>query len=132
MLNRATWNKFTLEQKQAHLRAVARLTAETAIGSFIVSNEASLQGAIKDKGVTLIKAGKDFEDLTANYKKGERERVIAQHQQFGVKNAGALMDAYEKAFAKWKGLSKDIGRDPKKFTDAIMREIYSKVDPGKL
>jgi TRAP-type C4-dicarboxylate transport system substrate-binding protein len=132
MLNRDTWNKFTPEQKQAHLRAAARQTAETAIGSFIVSNEASLQDAIKNKGVSLVKVGKDFDELTANYKKSEAERVIAQHQQFGVKNAGALMDAYTRAFERWKGLSKDIGRDPKKFTDAIMREIYSKADLSKL
>lgn len=132
MLNRETWNKFTPEQKQAHLRAAARLTAETAIGSFIVSNAAVLQDAIKTKGVALVKTGKDFEDLTASYKKGERERVISQHQQFGVKDPGAIMDAYAKVFVKWQGLSKDIGRDPKKFSDAIMREIYSKVDPNKL
>ena len=132
MLNRETWNKFTPEQKQAHLRAAARQSAETAIGSFIVSNAAVLEDAIKTKGVTVVRTGKDFEQLTLNYKKGERELIIRQHQQFGVKDAGAIMDAYAKSLEKWQRLSPDIGRDPKKFTDAIMREVYSKADPGKL
>lgn len=131
MMSRDAWNKLTPQQREVHLRAAARLTAETAIGSFIVSNEASLKNAIETKGVTLVKADKDFGLLTENYKKTERDRIIAQHRQFGVQDPGAIMDAYEKTFAKWKGLSKDIGRDPKKFADAIMREIYSKVDVSK-
>ena len=64
--------------------------------------------------------------------RSERELIIRQHQQFGVKDAGAIMDAYAKSLEKWQRLSPDIGRDPKKFTDAIMREVYSKADPGKL
>ena len=42
------------------------------------------------------------------------------------------MAAYRKNFEKWQKLSQEIGRDPKKFEEAIMREIYDKVDPAKL
>jgi TRAP-type C4-dicarboxylate transport system substrate-binding protein len=132
LMNRETWNKFTPEQKQVHLRAAARITAETAIGSFIVSNETSLKGAIEKKGVKVVKAGKDLENLVANYQKTQREYIVKQGQDLGVKNPSALVDAYFKAYEKWKPLSKQIGRDPKKFEAAIMREIYSKVDPNKL
>ena len=132
MMNREAWNKMTPDQRQAHLRGAARLSAETAIGSFIVSNEASLKNAIETKGVTVVKADvKEFDEMTASYKKTERARVAEQHKAFGVQNPDAIMDAYEKAFAKWKGLSNDIGRDTKKFTDAIMREVYSKIDVNK-
>lgn len=132
MMNREAWNKMTPDQRQAHLRGAARLSAETAIGSFIVSNEASLKNAIETKGVTVVKADvKEFDEMTASYKKTERARVAEQHKAFGVQHPDAIMDAYEKAFAKWKGLSKDIGRDTKKFTDAIMREVYSKIDVNK-
>lgn len=131
-MNRETWNKFTPAQKRVHLRAAARMTAETSIGSFIVSNETSLQGAIKKKGVHVIKAGKDFDRLTADYLKTQRAHIVTQGRKLGVSDPGAIVDAYFKAYEKWKPLSKKIGRDPKKFEDAIMREIYSKVDLNKL
>lgn len=131
-MNRDTWNKLSPEFKKIHLRAAARLTAETAIGGFIVANENSLQWAIKEKGVQVVKSGKDFEDMIAAYAKAEPERNAKVAKGFGVANPEAIMAAYRKNFEKWQQLSKEIGRDPKKFEAAIMREIYDKVDPAKL
>ena len=36
---------------------------------------------------------------------------------------------YEQAVERWRPVSKEIGRDIDKFTDALKREIFSKVDP---
>ena len=132
LLNRATWNGFTPDQKKVHVRAAARQTAETAIGSFIVGNEASLAWAKKNKGVKVVKGDKSLDRLTESYVKSQRAHIVAQGKELGVGDPGAIYDAYVKAYERWKPLSKQIGRDPKKFEEAIMREIYSKVDPGKL
>jgi TRAP-type C4-dicarboxylate transport system substrate-binding protein len=131
-LNRDTWNKLTLEQKKIHMRAAARLSAETAIGGFVIANENSLTWAVKEKGVQVVKVGKDFEDLIAAYAKAEPERNAAVAKGFGVADPQGIMAAYRKNFEKWQKLSKEIGRDPKKFEEAIMREIYDKADPAKL
>jgi len=48
-----------------------------------------------------------------------------------VKHAEEIMDAYLKAQERWKGLSKDIGRDVNKFRDVLMREVYDKFDYAK-
>ena len=103
-----------------------------AIGNFIISNENSLKETIAQKGASLVKVGKDFDGLVANYRKVERDRNIANARGFGVQNPAAIVDAYGRAVVKWQKLSKGIGRDIDKFTDALWREIYSKVDPEKL
>jgi hypothetical protein len=41
------------------------------------------------------------------------------------------MAAYLKAQERWRGLSKDIGRDIPKLRDALMREVYDKFDYAK-
>jgi len=36
--------------------------------------------------------------------------------------------AYLRAQERWRSLSKDIGRDVDKMRDALMREVYDKLD----
>jgi TRAP-type transport system periplasmic protein len=132
MISRDAFHKLTPEQKVAHLRAAARITAVHSIGNFIVRNEESYKDALANKGVQKIAVGKDFDELMAKYKAGERERNTSVAKGFGVAEPGAILDAYAKATEKWQRLSKDIGRDPDKFTDALWREVYSKLDPEKL
>jgi TRAP-type transport system periplasmic protein len=132
MMNRDAYLKMTPEQQTAHLRAAARVTAMHSIGNFIVKNEASYKEAIETKGVQKIAVGKDFDELMAKYKAGERERNVKIAKGFGVADPEAILDAYAKAVEKWQKLSKDIGRDPEKFNEALWREVYSKLDPSKL
>jgi TRAP-type C4-dicarboxylate transport system substrate-binding protein len=133
MLNRDAWNKFTADQKQAHLKAAAWISATQALGQFVIENENIFNELKQTKGLNVVKAdAKGFAELTAKYDQAQRETNIANAKKFGVKDPGAIIDAYTKARAKWAGLSKGIGRDIDKFADAIWREIYSKADVGKL
>ena len=132
LLNRKAWNGFTTEQKEIHLKYAPHLVADMAISNFIIRNENALNDSIKNKGVQLVvteKAG--FDKLVAQYRKLQIERNIKVAEGFGVKNPGPILEAYERAFEKWKGLSKGIGRDVGKFSDALWKEVYSKVDPAK-
>jgi TRAP-type C4-dicarboxylate transport system substrate-binding protein len=131
MMSRDAFHKLTPEQKLAHLRAAARLTAVHSIGNFIVRNEESYKDALT-KGVQKVAVGSDFDALMGRYKAQERERNVKVAKGFGVADPEAILDAYAKATEKWQKLSKDIGRDPDKFTDALWREVYSKLDPAKL
>src|SRR5262245_22204477 len=132
MVSRDAFHKLTPDQKAAHLRAAARLTAVHSIGNFIVRNEESYKEAVATKGVQKVAVGKDFDDLMARYKAQERDRNVTVAKSFGVADPGAILDAYAKATEKWQKLSKDIGRDPDKLTEALWREVYSKLDPEKL
>ena len=131
-MNRDTWNGFTPDQKKAHAKAAAWLTAKMAIGNFIVSNELSLEMIRKDKGVQLVAVGKEFDPIPAQFRTAQRETNIATAKNFGVKDPAAIIDFYEKAVEKWRARSKEIGRDIDKFAAVIESEIFAKVDLGKL
>jgi TRAP-type C4-dicarboxylate transport system substrate-binding protein len=136
VLNRDVWNKWTPDQKKVHLKAAAWMSAKQAIGNFLIANEQALASIIKDKGVQLVKV--DDKDATAwaaaidEFRKGQRERNIAAAKGFGVANAGAIIEDYEKTIEKWRPKSKEIGRDIDKFTNVLMSEIFSKIDLNKL
>jgi TRAP-type transport system periplasmic protein len=132
MISRDAFHKMTPEQKTVHLRASARLAAVHTIGNFIVKNEESYAYAMEKMGVQKVAVGKDFDELMAQYKAIERERNGKVAKGFGVADPDAILDAYAKAAEKWRRLSKEIGRDPDKLTDALWREVYSKLDPEKL
>ena len=133
MLNRTTWKSLTPEQKRLHLKQAGYVTAEMALGNFVIKNEATFKEVQSTKGVVLVKVdGKDFEELIKSYKAVERERNIENAKKFGVKDPASIVDAHEKNLAKWKVLSKQIGRDINKFAETMNREVYDKVDPDKL
>jgi TRAP-type C4-dicarboxylate transport system substrate-binding protein len=133
MLNRDVWNKFTPEQKKLHVDQAAWLSAKQAIGNFIVASEESLETIVKTKGVQLVKVDvKEWDAATAEFKKTERDNNVATAEKFGVKDAGKIIDYYEKAVTRWRDRSKEIGRDVDKFADVLRKEVFSKIDLNNL
>jgi TRAP-type C4-dicarboxylate transport system substrate-binding protein len=133
VLNRDAWNKFTPDQKKIHVKYAAWMSAKLAIGNFLIANEESLQTLEKEKGVQLVKVDpKEWESVIGDFAKVDRERNIATAKGFGVADPASIIDDYTRTIEKWRGRSKEIGRDIDKFTDVLMREIYSKIDIDKL
>jgi len=134
LMNRDAWNKFTPDQKKIHLKASSRISAELALGQFVIENEQILNEIKQSKGVQVVPVTDraNFEAVIAKYDAAQRDKNIADAKRFGVADPAAVIDAYAKARAKWSGISKGIGRDIDKFADAIWNEVYSKVDPATL
>jgi TRAP-type C4-dicarboxylate transport system substrate-binding protein len=132
LTRRDTFHKLTPEQKVIHLKAAARIAAVHTIGNFVIKNEESYKHAVEKMGVQRIPVGKDFDELMAKYKAGERARNVGVAKGFGVADPEAILDAHARNVEKWQKLSKDIGRDPAKLEEALWREVYSKLDPEKL
>ena len=132
LMNRDAWKSFTPEQKKVHIKHGAWLSAKMAIGNFIVSNEEALNTVVKDKGVQLVKVGNAFDPIPENYKKVQRETNIATAKGFGVQDPAAIIDYYERAVERWRPVSKQVGRDIDKFTEVLVKEVFSKIDPDKL
>ena len=88
-------------------------------------------GEAKKKGIALNPGTKEVDDVIAGFAPKQRATNIENAKKFGVKNAEAIMASYLQAQEKWKGLSKDIGRDVNKMRDALMREVYDKIDYAK-
>lgn len=133
MLNRDVWNKFTPEQKKLHMKYAARLSAMLSIGQFVVEEETVLKELMTTKNVTVVNVtdAQDFDAVVAKYEASQRARNLENAKKFHVANPEAILDAYAANLKKWRGLSKGIGRDVDKFTAAIQREVYDKVDPTK-
>ena len=134
LMNRDAWNKFTPDQKKIHLQKSARISAELALGQFVIENEQILNEIKQSKGVQVLPVANkaEWEAVTVKYDAAQREKNIADAKKFGVADPAAVIDAYAKARTKWATLSKGIGRDIDKFADAIWTEVYSKADPAKL
>ena len=50
----------------------AKLSAQMAIGNFIVANEEGLDSVVKGKGVQMIKPDADFEKVVTEYRRSRR------------------------------------------------------------
>lgn len=131
VINRNTWRKMSKSQKMAHIKYLPRVVAKSALSAYLFRDEAILENA-KKNGVTVHKGGKEFDDLVAKRIAIQRKLNIDRAKSWGVKDAAGLMDRFEKTLAKWRKLSKDIGRDEDKFQAALKREIYDKLDLSKL
>ena len=75
---------------------------------------------------------KEWEAVFAEFRKSDRERNVVTAKKLGVADPGAIIDDYERTIEKWRGKSKEIGRDIDKFTEVLNREIFSKIDLDKL
>ncbi len=126
-LNRNTWLSLTPDEKKAMVRGGAMAAAMQAVNTFILEQERVLEEA-KKKGIALNPGSQEIEDAITAFAPKQRAANIETARKFGVKNAEEVMAAYLKAQERWKGLSKDIGRDPAKLRDALMREVYDKLD----
>jgi len=134
MMNRDAWNKLTTEQKKIHLKYAAQISAQMALGQFVIENEEILKDLMQNKGLQLVKVSdpQDFQAVIAKYETAQRDKNIADAKKFGVPDPAAIIDAYAGARQRWAALSKGIGRDIGKFTEAIWNRVYSKVDPSQL
>jgi len=130
-LGRKNWNGLTREQRQAHIDHAARSVAAASIKGYIENDKEVLASVVK-RGVRLVPGGKDFEELVEKRKASMNEPNIANARKFGVKEPEAIVDAYLKAFERWKGLTEGMGSDVDRFAELLHREIYSKLDPDTI
>jgi TRAP-type C4-dicarboxylate transport system substrate-binding protein len=126
-LNRSTWTSLTPGEKRAMVRGGAMGSAMQAINTFTIESEKVLAKA-RERGIALNPGSREIDDAIAQFAPKQRAANIEAARKFGVKNAEAIMAAYLEAQEKWRALSKGIGRDVGKMRDALMREVYDKVD----
>lgn len=131
--SRDAWTKMTADQKKVFLKAASYISATQAIGQFVIENEEIRDELKKTKNLQIIQ-GDDAALLKVahDFEKKLRETNIEHAKRFGVPDPAAIIDAYAAARTRWSPISKSVGRDIDKFSAAIQREIYDKVDLDKL
>jgi len=131
VMNRDTWNNLTLDQKRAHLDQMPRVSASSVIDAYIKADERVAIRA-RAKGISFVKGSPEYDQVVSKFEDAERQSLIATGKRLGVKDPEAILAAYRKNLKKWQGLSPAIGTDVDKYSAALKREIYDRIDPGKL
>ena len=67
-------------------------------------------------------------DAYKAYLKVERDRVIRAGDEAGLKNVSAQVDHYLKTVEKWEKIVAATKRDRKAYSEALHREIFSKLN----
>lgn len=130
-IGRKAWNGMTRAQKQAHIDNAARAVATATILGYMEQDEKVIAAA-KKNGLKTFPGGADFKALMDRRLKEQRALNLATARKSHVKNAGAILDAFDASLKKWDGLVKGVGHDVDKYTALMQREIYSKVNPDKI
>lgn len=120
------WNGLSPKGKQAIRKNLATLATDSAFG--YEQEKAEARKGAAEKGVKFVKPGKDFVDAYNEYSKGEVERVIVAAEKAGLKNARAVVADYLKTIAKWEKIVASTKGERKAYTEALDREIFSKLN----
>ncbi|KAA2314962.1 hypothetical protein DL237_17755 [Pseudooceanicola sediminis] len=130
-VNRDAWNAMTPEQRKAHIDNAARLVAIGTIEAQL-EVDAEVKDAALQKGITFNTGGDDFAAIMQERTDEQTAEIVEIATAAGVEDIEGLLATYSDLLDKWHGLSQDIGMDVDKFTEALNREVYSKVDPEAL
>ena len=124
-LNADTWAGLSEGARTVIKKNLPQLAADSAFG--YEEEKAAARAGATEKGVKFVKPGQDFVDAYTSYQKAEVERVIEAGEKAGLKDVRASVNDYLKTVAKWQKIVADSKRDKKAYTEALDREIYSKV-----
>lgn len=126
-MNRKTWKSMTKSEREAHWKYLPLVGAHSALSAYRFRDDAILKDA-QAVGVKVT-AGTGFDAVLEKRVATQRAVNIKRFGKFGVKDAAAILDAYDKALVKWRKISKEVGTDVDKYAAALKREIYDKLDP---
>jgi TRAP-type transport system periplasmic protein len=130
-VNRDAWQGMTPEQRRAHIDNAPLLVAvEVMDAQLAYQNEVVAEA--RKRGIIFHRGGDDFAAVMAERDRIQKNENIEVAKTAGVKNAGAILDAYLASYEKWKGLMAQIGDDRERYIEALKREIYDKLDPESL
>ncbi len=131
VMNRKTWGGLSQKDRDIIWRNVPMASARAQLIAYEETDREVRQEA-ESKGVVFHPAGPDV--LAAVKRTAEEEAKILPEfeKKRGAKDPARLLAAYRKNLEKWKPLAAEIGSDLNKYVAVFKREIYDRIDPGKL
>ena len=130
-MNRDVWNDLTPEQRKAHIDNAAELVAVGTITAQM-DIDAEVKAAALEEGVIFHEGGADFADIMQQRVDQQEAAIIEMATSVGVDDVEGLLAKYTELLEKWADISEEVGTDVEKFTEALNREVYSKLDPEDL
>lgn len=126
-ISKSAWEKLDTESRQAIVKEIPRLLADTVINGYL-AEEDQIRDQAKAAGITFLPADEKFKQAVVSIQEREKEIGLADAKTRGVEDAEAVWDSHLKSLDKWERLSKEIGNDPQRFADALWEHVYSKLN----
>lgn len=125
-MNKDSWNGLTDDQKNAMLRAHAKLMADV---TWIYTDEARAgRERAPDLGIEYGDAAEDMIEMNREFIQGDLEAVAQiYNDRFGITNGAEASAALNELLVKWTELTKDVS-DREALGELYWNEIFSKID----
>ncbi|MEW5423480.1 C4-dicarboxylate TRAP transporter substrate-binding protein [Amorphus sp. 3PC139-8] len=123
--NRNTWNGLDPAEKEAILRAIPEAVTDVTL-TFNNQSGPALEKAVAD-GVQTVELSDDFVQSWQAFIEAETEKVIADSEALGAKNARAAVEAYQANLDKWAKIVTETKGDVDAYKKALWDEIFSKM-----
>jgi TRAP-type C4-dicarboxylate transport system substrate-binding protein len=133
--SRRAWDKMSDADKKIAIEAVPMHLARMVYLVNVQADERLKQQAITEKHVKFDEGGQDFKDFMVKFRQKEMVEIPKiDKDKLGVTNADEIFKTFMKNLDKWEKLAKaqDIKHDMNKMAAIYKKEIYDKLDLGKL
>lgn len=120
-----TWADLSPKARQAIVRNLAQLSADSVFG-YVVEKDEARAGA-RERGVVFVPPAPDLVAALEAYKQKEVERVIAQSEKAGVADARKEIETFLATVAKWQKIVDEGKGDRSAYVQALEREVYSRI-----
>ncbi len=128
--SKRTWDKLTVAQRQMMLDHAATAHAGTAVAATAQDDEALTEG--KAKGVTAITMSPEMTKAFRDWAVNDLKTVAELNEKKGVTNAAAKIAKFDELYDKWTKIIGSNDKNPTFIAAAMKREIFDKIDAGKL
>lgn len=128
--NREFWSDLSTEQRKVILDATAETMVDAGIGYAKDVEEIVAQAA--ERGVNFHEPSPELrQSIEEHQAKTHEYAAVIGAQQFGIADAGELLDRFQALARKWETLLEGVDRQDRATLVALLkREVYDKVDPA--
>ncbi|PLS23432.1 C4-dicarboxylate TRAP transporter substrate-binding protein [Neptunicoccus cionae] len=125
LFNLDVWNGFTDAQRASLIAELPSFIAEINFEGLADADKAI--EAAKANGMQLVEPDAEFQTIITDFRNGTWDHAIKTAEGSGVTVAGRVAEDFQALVEKWSGIVAEIGMDQDAYTEALSREIYSKL-----
>jgi TRAP-type C4-dicarboxylate transport system substrate-binding protein len=127
-MNKQSWAKMTDKERTAFMHVLPRMVVRTT-AAFAEGDEEGLKVA-KAKKIPLVQPDPELLRLRNEFvKKDEGLTIQYGTEKLHLADAAQFVANYKKLYAKYDKLIAPMGKDEKKLSDLLYKEVYAKLDP---
>lgn len=125
-MNKDTWNGLSDDNKQAMMRAHAKLAADIA-WVYVEEGRAGRERA-PDMGIEYGSAPEDIVEMNREFIQQDKEAIgEIYNERFGIESGSEAAVALTEGLAKWSELTKDVSSG-EELAEIYWNEIFSEID----